>query len=257
MNRQVDPYRLKKEVLFILAQLDRRHNEKLLVQGRSLPDRIFEVAATGNYPHINKIRSLARQKIAVAHAILLPGGSDVQPHFYGQKAHRYTSLSNDWRRDLFEFAMLKEADLRLLPIFGICRGMQVANVWYGGSLVQHIDGHRSKVQRYMLANPLAPSVAKGVIATLFHASGGPFVASSRHHQAVDRLGSNLAVVAYAEDGTIKALEGMGRRSIVLVQWHPEDIFFGGATSLLLSSANRDLFSCFADAANARFSAFER
>lgn len=187
----------------------------------SIAYKILEVAEKGDYPEISKI--LIKVKVAVdkCQGLLLPGGQDIQPIFYGQLPKKETVLTDDFRRDLFEIATHREADLKKLPIFGICRGLQVGNICYGGSLHQHVDGHLNCVQKYSLAENSFNSLKKSVIKDLFEQTGNAFFGDSRHHQAVDQIGEGLTVIAKSEDGTVKALENLGGRFGILVQWHPE------------------------------------
>ncbi|WP_374195703.1 gamma-glutamyl-gamma-aminobutyrate hydrolase family protein, partial [Streptomyces sp. MBT53] len=103
-----------------------------------------------------------------------------------------------------------------LPLLGICRGMQLLNVAVGGTLVQHIDGH-AKTPGVFGRHPVKP-----VPGTLY-ATAVPEETSvpTFHHQAVDRLGAGLVVSAWAEDGTVEAVELPSADWVLGVQWHPE------------------------------------
>ena len=112
------------------------------------------------------------------------------------------------------------ADSRGLPILGVCRGAQTLNVARGGTLHQHVDGHRQA----QLA-----TVPTHEIAIALHSTVGRIVGRTRlevnsfHHQAVDRLGAGLAVAARADDGTVEAIEDRSRGFFVGVQWHAETL----------------------------------
>jgi putative glutamine amidotransferase len=147
-------------------------------------------------------------------ALVLSGGSDVDPASYGATADPLTEPP-DPERDAMELRLLREALDQDLPVLAICRGLQIFNVAHkGGTLIQHIEGHRVPLHD--------ASIHDGtVLATIFGA--GKRVINSRHHQAVGRLGEGLIISASASDGVIEALERPDRRFAVAVQWHPEDL----------------------------------
>ncbi len=153
-------------------------------------------------------------------AIVISGGVDVDPALYGQAQHEETE-EPDRARDRLELEMLREA-LRLnLPLLAICRGLQLFNVAEGGTLHQHVDGHRQpsgdKAQSHH-------SIQVDPTSCLAQLLGVTEVrVNSRHHQAVDAVGAHLSISARAEDGTIEGLEHKGRDFAVAVQWHPENM----------------------------------
>lgn len=151
--------------------------------------------------------------------LLLSGGGDLEPALYGQtpQSHR---LSLDPVRDTEELALLRAFCALRKPVLGICRGMQVINVAFGGTLLQEVAGHDG------IPHPVT-TVAGTHTARL---TGGFFKASSYHHQAVGQLGHGLCAAAYAADGLIEALE---HRSLPIlgVQWHPERMIPGLCTDV--------------------------
>lgn len=155
--------------------------------------------------------------------LLLTGGSDVNPERYGETISQWTDPPDD-RRDALECALIDECLHRDLPLFGICRGLQILNVHLGGSLVQHVDSierHSKRTpDRSLPAHQVAvePNTLLGSIA-----GRGLWDVNSRHHQAAAKLGHGLRVAARdSEDGTIEAIEYTGARFALAVQWHPED-----------------------------------
>ena len=155
--------------------------------------------------------------------LLLVGGGDVEPGRYGAEADD-TTYGQEPDRDAFEIDLLLEADRRGMPALCVCRGMQVLNVAFGGTLVPDLASEG----RFMAHG--TPSGADH----LFHdvklepgsraasAAGAEVVScSSHHHQGVDRLGEGLAATGWSEDGLVEALE-RERGWTVGVQWHPED-----------------------------------
>ncbi|MET7797604.1 gamma-glutamyl-gamma-aminobutyrate hydrolase family protein, partial [Streptomyces decoyicus] len=148
--------------------------------------------------------------------VLGGGGADVEPARYGAEPHPRTGPPA-LDRDAWELALIEAALTGGVPLLGICRGLQLLNVVLGGTLVQHLDGHAG-----------APGVfdrhdIKPVPGTLLGRTlPEPVSVPTYHHQAVDRLGRGLLASAYAEDGTIEALELPGAYGFTLaVQWHPE------------------------------------
>jgi putative glutamine amidotransferase len=157
-----------------------------------------------------------------AAGLLLMGGVDVNPSRYGELAGPDTDAPDD-ERDLIELEMLDQAIQKDLPIFAICRGLQLLNVYHGGTLVQHLASVRHDPDFDDRAKPAHEvRVEEG---TLLRDVVGVDVlrVNSRHHQAVATVGAGLRVSARdAEDGTVEGLERPGKRFILAVQWHPED-----------------------------------
>ena len=148
--------------------------------------------------------------------LLLTGGTDVDPILYG--AQRTCGEDHpDRERDEMESALILETLSRDLPVFAICRGLQLWNVVAGGSLHQHIEGHRHA----NLLDAHDVEVKAGTRLSLV-VKAERISVNSRHHQSVDRVGKGLVVSALAPDGTVEALESPQHRFAVAVQWHPED-----------------------------------
>lgn len=208
----------------------------------------FEILKTAKrnknlYPEIFKILIKVKSAMKGVQGLLLPGGQDIQPIFYGQSLHEKTEQTDDLRRDVFECALLKIAYKRDLSIFGICRGQQIFNVCLGGTLNQHVEGHNKCIQTYsVLENTSNQSVISQVIMQAYNA----LIGDSRHHQTVQKIGKDLNVIVRHEDGTIKALESFKNRFIVLVQWHPETCKDENMKSLT-SPENFDFFKHFVNA----------
>ncbi len=158
------------------------------------------------------------------HALLLVGGGDVEPRRYGQEPHGALSgLEPD--RDEAEIALLLEADRRGMPALSICRGMQVMNVAFGGTLVQHLP-EEERFQQHgttNVADEILHDVDVAPASRLAEAVGVPTLScSSHHHQGVDRVGEGLLESARSADGLVEAIERRGDGWILGVQWHPED-----------------------------------
>jgi putative glutamine amidotransferase len=148
--------------------------------------------------------------------LVLTGGSDVDPAIYGKPRHPKT-LPPDLDRDRLEIDLLHEALRLRLPVLAICRGLQLVNVALGGTLNQHIEGHR--LPGIPEVHPVIVAPASRLAAIFGEAE---CVVNSRHHQSVDRVADGLMVSARAPDGIVEALELPGTRFLLAVQWHPED-----------------------------------
>jgi gamma-glutamyl-gamma-aminobutyrate hydrolase PuuD len=167
--------------------------------------------------------------LASVKGIVLTGGTDVDPALYGASPHPETSLP-DRERDDYEAALLREALSRDMPVLAICRGMQLMNVVFGGTLVQHIENHRGTIHEAALEPPFAAIFGEGRITV-----------NSRHHQALDRVGQGLIVTARdPNDGTIEGVVIPGHKFAVGVQWHPEDMP-GDSVQLRLFDGFRNCF----------------
>jgi putative glutamine amidotransferase len=151
--------------------------------------------------------------------LLLPGGADVDPVFYGEPMNG--TVSPNPELDRLELDAARWAVQHELPMLGICRGQQVVNVALGGSLVQHMEGHAPEGARDWLHHGFRVAPESQLAAVL---GGTSFEVNSHHHQAVKELGEGLVAVAWADDGTI---EGVERASddgwLLAVQFHPEDL----------------------------------
>jgi putative glutamine amidotransferase len=157
--------------------------------------------------------------------LVLTGGGDIDPLFFDMDDTVNQAKDVNHSRDEFEFHVIEKALERELPILGVCRGMQVMNVFLGGTLVMdlpsagyhdHSNGDRDAITHRV-------EVLSG---TLLGAIAGEnaFDVNSSHHQAVERLGSGLMVSAMSPDGVIEAAEWVMKDRapyLNLVQWHPE------------------------------------
>jgi putative glutamine amidotransferase len=157
--------------------------------------------------------------LAILDGLLLAGGADVGPGRYGQQPHPRTEDRPD--RDAGELTLLTAALAADLPVLGVCRGMQLLAVAYGGTLDQHLpdvlgsEAHRPAPAVYG-THPVR--FAPGSLAA--RTMAGIEQVNSYHHQAVATPG-RLAVTGWAADGVIEAVEDPGRPFVLGVQWHPE------------------------------------
>lgn len=155
-------------------------------------------------------------------ALLLPGGADVAPQLYGQTPLPECGKPNVVR-DSAEPLILKAFLEAKKPIFAICRGVQILNVYFGGTLKQDIKAeqqykHMDFMSRARSIHPV--DIEKNSV--LFTALGTEKTdVNSMHHQVIDKVGDNLHVTAVSPDGYVEALELDGCSFCVGVQWHPE------------------------------------
>ena len=155
--------------------------------------------------------------------LLLMGGTDVNPARFRSQPRPETDVPDN-ERDEAEFNLISQAIGRDLPIFGICRGLQILNVYHGGTLVQHLEAIARHDPEKEDPSDAAHEVAFERETKLAKIAGAAtWQVNSRHHQAVLKLGKKLKVSARAvEDGTVEGLERRDKRHVVAVQWHPED-----------------------------------
>ena len=177
-------------------------------------------------PPLSSIAEAARL-LAGADALLLTGGEDVEPARYGAAPHPKTEPPSP-ERDATEIALLEAARARALPTLAICRGIQVLNVAFGGSLIQDIPSERPSAVDHDPQGARNDRVHEVEIepgSRLAEALGGSHLrVNSFHHQAVDRVAEGLRATAWSPDGIIEGVEWDGAAWwAVGVQWHPEEL----------------------------------
>ena len=170
--------------------------------------------------------------------VMMTGGDDVAPNRYGEQPHPAV-VEVDAERDEFELGLVTAARARDLPILAICRGVQVLNVAYGGTLVQDIPTQVTGAMLHKLSVPphqpysLAHEVwieKDSLLSTLMRErliDLDTCEVNSRHHQAVKTVADGLRVSATAPDGVIEAVEDPAARFCLGVQWHPENFWRTG------------------------------
>lgn len=151
-------------------------------------------------------------------ALCLAGGEDVEAWRYGELDTGVEATDPD--RDALELELVRRAAAQDVPILGICRGFQVLNVALGGTLVQHVEGHRPVGTEVVTHTVTALPGSR--LAALY--GDAPFTVNSRHHQAVtaERLAPGLSATAYVA-ALVEAFESPSHRFLVGVQWHPERV----------------------------------
>ena len=163
--------------------------------------------------------------LAKLDGLVLSGGGDVDPGLYGGANHP-TLYNINRERDGMELELAKLAFERNLPTLGICRGCQVINVAFGGSLIEHLPDVVGEEIAHRGSGPGSSSLhavelARGSRVAEIVGELAPRTSSS-HHQALRRVAGGLEVVALASDGTIEAVERRDHPFYLAVQWHPEE-----------------------------------
>jgi len=161
--------------------------------------------------------------------LLLAGGGDVVATVFGAQPHP-TTTGEEPTRDWTEFRAIERAVTRNLPILGVCRGMQVLNIAFGGDIFQDIASApeiSSRINHF--ARPFEPVAGHTIDlapGTLMHRLAGAdrMAVNSYHHQAPRRLGHGLRIAGMAPDGVIEAIESTTGRPVLGVQCHPEELW---------------------------------
>lgn len=167
------------------------------------------------------------------HGLILSGGGDVDPKYFGAELQGAEEHSIDHKRDELELNLSRAALDLNMPIFGICRGCQVLNVAAGGGMIQHFDGHRSPKDSTRFHDVIVTPQSR------FHQIVGvdSFVVNTFHHQGMDR--ASIApifvpsAVASPDNWLVEAYESPTHDWVVGVQWHPERTFELGESHLRL------------------------
>jgi putative glutamine amidotransferase len=175
------------------------------------------------------------EQLAAVDGVVLAGGHDVDPARFGEDPHPSVRTVQA-ERDEFEIALLHEVRMRLVPTLGICRGLQVGNVAFGGSLIQDLPFHfgdqyvihhaqtrEDGMERTDYGIDHVVTVEPGsALARLLGTT--EFRTNTIHHQAAKSIGRGLRAVAWTNDGVVEALDAEFEHPFFfLVQWHPEEL----------------------------------
>jgi putative glutamine amidotransferase len=192
---------------------------------------VWAVEQAGGVPLLIPATTFAENAsayLSVLDGLLLSGGVDVAPACYGEEPHPELG-EVDADRDSIEIPLTRLALAQDLPVFAICRGMQVLNIALGGTLFQDIPSERPSwiqhQQRYA-------AIPRHCVTHTLHieektrlhqiVGGSRMATNSFHHQALKQIGEGLSVTAHAADGTVEAVESAKHRYVLGVQFHPEE-----------------------------------
>lgn len=186
------------------------------------------VLAAGGLPVLlpaSRCLECAEQMVGSVDGILLPGGADCSPLFYGEEPIPQIGSPNR-QSDLFEFALVRAAQAAGKPILGICRGLQIINVCFGGSLWQDLEAQTKweikHVQDKLQRDELTHSVELIRGSHIYEIMGAETVlVNTYHHQAIKELAPGFRIGGRAKDGLVESIES--ENGIVAVQWHPEEL----------------------------------
>jgi putative glutamine amidotransferase len=199
-----------------------------------LDDYLASIEQAGGRARVLEVSESPRKVLDEIDGLLLTGGGDVDPALYGEPRHA-TFDAAEPGRDALEMDLVRRALDANVPVFAICRGIQVLNVARGGTLVQDIPDqmpgsvvHSVREPSFAIAHDVwiaSGTVLEQLMRERLESDTCPV--NSRHHQAIKAVGDGLVVSATAPDGVIEAVEDPTRRFCLGVQWHPENFYRTG------------------------------
>ena len=179
------------------------------------------VADAGGDPVLLPTGAVTSTAVARLDGLVLAGGADLDPDRYGQEPGPHTLVVRP-DRDAAELVALQTALAQDVPLLAICRGMQLLNVALGGDLVQHLPDRPGVGCHDPGPGRFTRRSVRTAPGSCVHRLLGPTAAADcHHHQALERVAAGLTPTAWAEDGTVEAVESPDRSFCVAVQWHPE------------------------------------
>jgi len=188
------------------------------------------VSMAGGLPIILPVNEpeIAKKYADLIDGLILAGGEDVSPELYGEDARRAIRATYP-KRDDAEVAIAKKVIENKKPILGICRGLQLLNVIFGGSLYQDLAENIEVSVKHIQETPSNhPIHTVSVNADSYMASflSSEIFVNSFHHQIIRELGEGLRIAATSSDGVIEAIESVDEdKSIIAIQWHPENLYY--------------------------------
>lgn len=185
-----------------------------IIQSGGIP---FMLPVTHDVETMNRLLDLVD-------GVLFSGGQDIHPSYYKEHAHPLLEITSA-ERDVYEMQLIQLAQKSRKPILGICRGLQLINVFFGGTLYQDLsqfsDQSKEIHSKKSMEAPLhtVELMTNRRLSQIF--GKNKILTNSFHHQAVKDLAPGFAVSALAEDGVIEGIESLDSHWIMGVQWHPE------------------------------------
>lgn len=198
---------------------------------------VQSVILSGGIPYMIPVTDnveVLRQIVSRLDGIVFTGGEDIQPHYYGDTPHDKLEEVSP-ARDTFELMLMKMATDRNIPTLGICRGLQLMNIAFGGTLYQDLPTQHPSTINHRQENPgtiptHTVSVVKGSkLAEVIKQE--KLQVNTFHHQAIKQLAPRFKAVAWSPDSVIEAIEAYPVRSIMGVQFHPEIFTAAGDTTM--------------------------
>lgn len=184
------------------------------------------------------VTSLDLEECEGCDCLLLPGGGDITPAFFGQQNHGSRTI--DTELDIIQLQALDFFIKRKKPILGICKGLQIINVHFGGTIRQHIENAGKHEWKGSDQFHYVYHTGCSRMDFFYQLYGNSAYVNSAHHQAVDKLGRGLNPICRSYDGIIEAVSHE-EFPILAVQWHPERIMEKGGAELFAFFLNRNLF----------------
>jgi putative glutamine amidotransferase len=204
---------MRKKILIAVSRLATNYETWLQELGPDIEIVNFDGRDPGDF----------RSRVQEYSGLVLTGGGDIHPSLYGNPDTEHHCQGIDIKRDELEYGMLEAALTCELPILAICRGLQVLNVFLGGTLIPHIPALPDKLV-HKDQQDVHHSVSLNPESELFRITGiMEETVNSSHHQAIENPGSGLVITAYSADGIAEAAElsDRNRQFCLAVQWHPE------------------------------------
>ena len=206
---------------------------------------VQSVLKNGGVPYLVPVTDdveTLRQIVSQLDGLVMTGGEDINPKFYGEENHPELGEVNH-ERDSYDLTLVKLAIEHNVPILGICRGLQLINVALGGTLYQDLPSQHSQQinHRQESGTILAHKVLVTPNTQTSKVLGvSELMANSLHHQAIKKLAPGLKITGKAEDGVVEMIEGYPTRPILAVQYHPE--YFASEGDTLMSKFFRHLIN---------------
>jgi putative glutamine amidotransferase len=172
------------------------------------------IAKTGGIPLLLPLVNDTKSYAEIISGLLIPGGDDLDPFYYNETVMSQPKLVSRKRSD-FEISLLKDVINLRKPVLGICYGMQLINVFLGGTLYQDIDKQLKVEINHKKGYHIIVITENGFL------EKGKFSVNSTHHQAIKKIGTSLLAFAYSTDDMIEAFYLENYPFLIGVQWHPE------------------------------------
>ena len=196
------------------------------------------VTMAGGIPIILPVNEpeIAQKYAELVDGLILAGGEDVSPILYGEDA-RNTIKATYPKRDKAEVAITEKVIASGKPILGICRGLQLLNVIFGGTLYQDLSEKEDLFVKHIQETPSnhpIHTVSVNEISYMSSFLSDELFVNSFHHQVIRDLGKGLRIAAKSNDGVIEAIESVDEnKSIIAIQWHPENLYYKDNDQLAL------------------------